>query len=243
MATALITGASGGIGSQIARALAARGDDVCVGYNKNREAAQSLSDELCQTCGVRTAAVSFDLSKLVSLQGSVSECVTALGRVDILINNGGCEAFGLFQDMSDEQIVSVMNADLIGSMLLTKLLLGDMLRTHRGYIVNVASVWGEVGASCEVAYSAAKAGLIGFTKSLAKETAPSGVLVNCVSPGFIDTPMNGRLTEDERESLLTDIPCSRAGEPNDVAEAVAFLTSGKADYICGQVLRIDGGWL
>lgn len=243
MATALITGASGAIGSQIVRTLAARGDNVCIGYNNNMAAAQSLAHELAENYGVQTAAVRFDLSDPQSLHGSAGECRETLGRVDILVNNGGCEAFGLFQDMTDEQLISVMNADLIGSMLLTRLLLCDMLKNHSGYIVNVSSVWGEVGASCETAYSAAKAGLIGFTKALAKETAPSGVLVNCVSPGFIDTPMNGRLSDDERLELISGIPCSRAGTPQDVAEAVAFLTSGKADYICGQVLRVDGGWL
>ncbi len=241
--TAVITGGSGAIGSAIVKEFAALGHDICIGYLRGETAAEALAAEIAERYGVSAAAVRFDLSHPETLADSAEKCRKALGNIDILVNNGGCEYIGLFQDMTDEQLISIMNSDLVGTMQLTKLFLPDMLSAHKGYIVNIASVWGEVGASCEVAYSAAKAGIIGFTKALAKETAPSGVLVNCVSPGFIDTRMNSQLSADERQSLIDDIPCSRAGTAQDVADAAAFLVSGKADYICGQVIRTDGGWI
>ena len=243
MSIALITGASGGIGSAAAERLAAAGHDICAGYCTNRESAAALCCGLQTKYGVRAEAVRFDLSDTTGIAAAVGECISTLGEPDILINNGGREHIGLFQDMTDSELIGLMNSDLTGAMLLTKAVLPSMISRKRGYIVNVASVWGEVGASCEVAYSAAKAGLIGFTKALAKEAAPSGVIVNAVSPGFIDTRMNGQLTAEERAALIADIPADRAGTPADIAEAIAFLCSGKADYMIGQVLRIDGGWI
>ena len=243
MSMAIITGASGGIGAAAAEKLAQAGHDICAGYFGNRESAAALCCELITKYGVRAEAVRFDLSDTAGIAGSVSECVSLLGEPDILVNNGGCEYIGLFQDMTDSDIIGLMNSDLIGSILLTKYIIKGMISRKRGYIVNVASVWGEVGASCEVIYSAAKSGLIGFTRALAKEAAPSGVIVNAVSPGFIDTRMNSQLSDEERRDLIADIPADRAGTPKDVAEAIAFLCSGKADYIAGQVLRVDGGWV
>lgn len=243
MSIALITGASGGIGSAIAEKLAAAGHDICAGYFMNRESAAILCCELQSRYGVRAEAVRFDLADTAGISDSVDKCVSLLGEPDILVNNGGREHIGLFQDMTDSELIGLMNSDLTGAMLLTKYLLPGMISHKQGYIVNIASVWGEVGASCEVAYSAAKAGLIGFTRALAKEAAPSGVVVNCIAPGFIDTRMNEQLTEDERAALIADIPADRAGTPADIAETIAFLCSGKADYMVGQVLRIDGGWI
>ncbi|SDA12340.1 3-oxoacyl-[acyl-carrier protein] reductase [Ruminococcus sp. YE71] len=233
MSTALVTGASGGIGSAVARTLAGEGHRVIIGYHSGRDTAERLAEEL------GGKAVSFDLSRPESLSASLEEC----GEVGILVNNGGSEHIGLFQDMTAPQLAALMNTDLLGAMELTRLLLPQMISRHSGVIVNIASVWGEVGASCEVAYSAAKAGIIGFTKALAKEVAPSGIRVNCVSPGFIDTRMNSQLNADEREALIGDIPLSRAGTPQEVADAVSFLCSEKSAYICGQTLRVDGAWI
>lgn len=233
MSTALVTGASGGIGSAVARTLAGEGHRVIIGYHSGRDTAERLAEEL------GGKAVSFDLSRPESILASLEEC----GEVGILVNNGGSEHIGLFQDMTAPQLAALMNTDLLGAMELTRLLLPQMISRHSGVIVNIASVWGEVGASCEVAYSAAKAGIIGFTKALAKEVAPSGIRVNCVSPGFIDTRMNSQLNADEREALIGDIPLSRAGTPQEVADAVSFLCSEKSAYICGQTLRVDGAWI
>ncbi|MCR5123356.1 MAG: 3-oxoacyl-ACP reductase FabG [Ruminococcus sp.] len=243
MSTALITGAAGGIGAAISRTLAAEGHDLLLGWVHGEQAAEALSRELSAEYGVRAAAVHIDLSKPEEIGAAYRSCAALFGEPDILINNGGAEHIGLFQDMTDGELLALMNTDLAGAMLLTKHALPAMISAHRGYIINIASVWGEVGASCEVAYSAAKAGLIGFTKALGKELAPAGVRVNCVSPGFIDTRMNGQLSPDERKELIDTVPASRAGTPEDVAAAVKFLLSGGAEYICGQVLRVDGGWI
>ena len=243
MSIALITGASGGIGSAAAERLAAAGRDICAGYCNSKESAETLCRRLRSEYGVRAEAVRFDLSDPSGLRGALGECISLLGEPEILINNGGREHIGLFQDMTDSELVTLMNSDLVGTMLLTKAVLPQMIARKHGYIINVASVWGEVGASCEVAYSAAKAGLIGFTKAIARETAPSGVIVNAVSPGFIDTKMNRQLSEQDKADLIADIPADRAGKPQDVAEAIEFLCSGRADYIVGQVIRIDGGWI
>lgn len=240
---AVVTGAAGGIGSAVSDSLAALGFDIAVCYAHNSSAACSLAEMLQKKYGVIAAAVKLDLSDVSSIHSAVDEIHESLGKPSLLVNNGGCESVGLFQDLSDESLVRLMNTDLVGAMLLTKALLGDMIRVHDGCIVNISSVWGEVGASCETAYSAAKAGIIGFTKALAKECAPSGVKVNCVSPGFIDTRMNRHLSETERSDLVDTIPLCRAGTPQDVASAVEFLVSDKSDYVCGQVIRVDGGWI
>jgi 3-oxoacyl-[acyl-carrier protein] reductase len=239
----LITGASGEIGGEIARTLAARGFSIAAAYSSNKLSAENLCANLTAEFPVSACPIKIDLSDLGGISTAVENLKKNFGTPSVLVNNGGCESIGLFQDLSDAQLIEVMHTDLVGTMLLTKTLLPDFLRTHSGYIVNISSVWGEVGASCEVAYSAAKAGIIGFTKALAKECAPSGISVNCISPGFIDTKMNAQLSETEKNSLIEDIPCSRAGTPHDIANTAAFLVSGKADYLCGQVIRIDGGWL
>ena len=241
--TALITGAAGGIGSAVSRMLAAEGYDLLLGWAHDENAAKALAAELSESFGVRAEAVNIDLSRTEDIGAAYSRCTELFGAPALLVNNGGTEHIGLFQLMSDDELIRLMNADLVGTMLLTKCALPAMISAHEGCIVNISSVWGEVGASCEVAYSAAKAGIIGFTKALAKETAPSGVRVNCVSPGFIDTRMNSQLSEDERRGLIDSIPMSRAGTPRDVAEAVRFLVSAGAEYVCGQVLRVDGGWI
>jgi len=241
--TALITGAAGGIGTAISFTLAEEGYDLVLGWAHKERAAEALAKELSETFDIKAAALHIDLSHTEDIGAVYSRCTKLAGEPSVLINNGGTEHIGLFQLMTDEELIRLMNADLVGTMLLTKYALPAMLCEHRGCIVNISSVWGETGASCETAYSAAKAGIIGFTKALAKETAPSGVRVNCVSPGFIDTRMNEQLSADERTELISGIPMSRAGTPRDVAEAVKFLISDAASYVCGQVIRVDGGWI
>lgn len=240
--TAFVTGASGEIGASVCRELAAMGYDVCAGFFANKSACESLCAELREKYKVRAESVLTDLSEPASVSAAAEFCVRSFGEPSVLVNNGGCEYIGLFQDMEISEILRVVNTDLTGSMLLTRQLLHGII-SNRGSVVNVTSVWGEVGASCEVAYSAAKAGLIGFTRALAKELAPTGARVNAVSPGFIDTRMNSQLTADERAAVIDEIPADRAGAPQEVAAAVGFLVSDKASYITGQVLRIDGGWI
>ena len=161
----------------------------------------------------------------------------------MLVNNAGIADIKLFTDNSFSELQKMINTDLLGAMELSRQVLPEMIRQKKGCIVNIASVWGEKGASCEVAYSAAKAGLIGFTKALAREEGPSGVRVNCVSCGFIDTKMNSSLSQEDKTAVIDEVASSRAGTPQDIANAVSFLVSDKADYINGQILRVDGCWI
>lgn len=241
--TAFITGASGEIGAACAEELAALGFDLFLTYLSGKSSLDKTVNQITEKYGADVLTSRLDLTDTESIDSAFKSFQDNYGTPDLLVNNAACEETGLFGELSDDRLIYVMNADLIGTMLLTKRFLPDMIRRHSGHIINVSSVWGEVGASCETVYSAAKSGLIGFTKALAKECAPSGVYINCVSPGFIDTKMNASLTFGERQKIIDEIPCCRPGLPQDIARTVSFLTSGKADYICGQVIRIDGGWI
>lgn len=240
--TALVTGASGGIGSAVAEILAENGCLTAVGYNHNNLSAEKLCEKICGS-GYTAKAFYCDISDMQSMKNCISEVEKEFGNIDILINNAGISDIELFTEMSDEKMLDMINTNLIGAMRLSKLVLPEMIKRHKGNIVNISSVWGEVGASCEVAYSAAKAGLIGFTKALAREVAPSGIRVNCVSCGMIDTKMNGELSEEDVKAIVDEIPLCRIGMPKDIADAVEFLTNEKSSYITGQVLRVDGLWI
>ncbi len=169
---------------------------------------------------------------------SVSEKV---GTADLLVNNAGISEIDLFTGISIEKSRSIMEINLVGAMNCARALLPAMIRRKSGCVVNISSMWGQVGASCEVDYSASKAGLIGFTKALAKEVAPSGIRVNCVAPGFIMTEMNSRFSDEELELIREEIPLGIFGKPRHVADAVAFLASRGAEYITGQILAVNGG--
>lgn len=169
---------------------------------------------------------------------SVSEKV---GIADLLVNNAGISEIELFTGISKEKSRAIMEINLVGAMNCARVLLPAMIRRKSGCVINISSMWGQVGASCEVDYSASKAGLIGFTKALAKEVAPSGIHVNCVAPGFIMTEMNSRFSAEELELIREEIPLGIFGEPRHVADAVSFLASGRAEYITGQILAVNGG--
>ncbi len=239
---AFVTGASGGIGSAVARQLAKDGFSVAIGFNSNEAEANALSAEL-KGMGHDAIAVACDISQQAEITAAVSLINKELGCIELLVNNAGIADIRLFTDNSFEDIRTMINTDLIGAMELSRQVLPDMIRSKHGCIINISSVWGEKGASCEVAYSAAKAGLIGFTKALAREEGPSGIRVNCVSCGFIDTKMNAELCEQDKQSVIDEIPSSRIGTPQDIADAVSFLASEKSDYINGQVIRVDGCWI
>ena len=239
---AFITGASGDIGRAIAVQLAKDGYAVALGFNNNEKAANSLSAQL-KEAGYEAFAVACDISDNGSIQSAVSLIGKELGSICVLVNNAGIADIKLFTDNSFSELQKMINTDLLGAMELSRQVLPEMIRQKKGCIVNIASVWGEKGASCEVAYSAAKAGLIGFTKALAREEGPSGVRVNCVSCGFIDTKMNSSLSQEDKTAVIDEVASSRAGTPQDIANAVSFLVSDKADYINGQILRVDGCWI
>lgn len=229
--TVLVTGGAGGIGSAVCRSLAADGCFVYIGYSSSSEKAEALALE---TGG---KAVKLDVTSQDDID-SVSELT---GGVDILVNNAGVSEIALFDSISLTNSRRIMEINLIGAMNCARTFIKPMISRKSGCIINISSMWGQVGASCEVDYSASKAGIIGFTKALAKEVAPSGIRVNCVSPGFIMTEMNSRFSQDDLELIREDIPLGIFGKPQHVADAVSFLASTRAEYITGQILAVNGG--
>ena len=242
MSTVLITGASRGIGAACARAFAKAGYDVAVNYNRSEAQANALAAELL-TYGVKALAVQADVSDSASVNAMFQTVKSALGTVDILVNNAGIAHVGLLTDMTDSEWDNLIQTDLSGTFYCCRAALPDMIRSHSGVIVNIASMWGEVGASCEAAYSAAKAGVIGLTKALAKEVGPSGVRVNAVSPGVVMTDMMSGFSDADVAALKDETPLMTLGTPEDIAEAVIFLASDKARFITGQVLSVNGGMI
>ena len=239
---AIVTGGSGGIGSAVCRKLAQAGHLTAICYSKGEKQARQTAEKLTAQ-GLTAAAFHCDITSLESIETCLEKIDRKFGQIELLVNNAGSAEIGLFTELSDERLCELMNVDLLGHMRLTKAVLPQMISRHEGNIINISSVWGEAGASCEVAYSAAKAGIIGFTKALAKECAPSGVRVNCVSCGLIDTQMNAGLSADDLRAVIDEIPLSRIGTPDEVASAVQFLAESGSSYITGQVIRVDGAWL
>lgn len=238
MKSVLVTGASGGIGSAIALELARRGWRVALQYRSNREAAVRLEEEICRQGGM-ARAYGADLTDEAQVDALFSAAEKDFGFLEGLVNNAGVAWKGLFTDMSLSDWRGVMDADLTSVFLCCRRALPPMIRQKRGSIVNVSSMWGEVGASCEAAYSAAKAGVIGLTKALAKEEGPSGIRVNCLAPGVIDTPMNGDLSPEDLAALREETPLERTGTPEEAARAAAFLL--EEEFLTGQVLGVNGG--
>lgn len=234
---ALVTGGSRGIGSEICRVLAREGWRVAVNYNHSAEAAQSLAAELG---GI---AVGGDVATPADVENIFNNIRNQLGEVSLLVNNAGIGEYGLFTDLSYERWNELLGTNLTGAFNCCKAAIPAMVRAKSGCIINIASMWGEVGASCEVAYSVTKAGIIGMTKALAKELGPSGIRVNAVSPGCIETDMMARFSPAEREALADETPLGVIGQPSDAAEAVAFLASDAARFITGQVLGVNGGFV
>ena len=233
----LIIGGAKGIGSACVRRFAGRGDRVAFTYNTSADAAHTLAAEL----GCR--AIRCDVRDASSVDNAVSEALCALGSFDALVTCAGVAHFALAQDTDERDLARVVDADLLGTFRACRAVIPHMVREKRGRIVTVASMWGEVGASCESAYSAAKGGVIALTKALAKELAPSGITVNCVSPGVIDTEMNAALSADALAELAAETPLGQIGTPDDVAAAVAFLASDDASFITGQILGVNGGYV
>lgn len=237
---ALVTGASRGIGAAIARELAACGAAVAVNYAGSQAAADGVVAEIV-AAGGRAVALQADVSDPAQCASLVERCVTELGAIDVLVNNAGITRDGLLVRMSDEDWASVIDTNLTGVFALTRAAGKLMMKRRSGSIVNVTSVVGIVGNAGQVNYSAAKAGVIGLTKSVARELAGRGVRANAVAPGFIETDMTAKLSEAVCEATRGQIAMGRFGAAEDVAKAVAFLASDDANYITGQVLAVDGG--
>lgn len=239
---ALITGASRGIGAAIAIALAKSGYSVAICYNSNEQKANDIVNAL-NSEGLTSAAFKADITIQNDITNLCASVKNVLGNIELLVNNAGISQQKLFCELSENDIDKMLDTNIKGAMLCSKAVLPDMISRHKGCIINIASMWGETGASCEVHYSAAKAAIIGFTKALAKELAPSGIRVNCVSPGAVDTDMLAFFTQDDKQAIINDTPLGRLGTAEDIANAVEFLSSDKASFITGQILSVNGGIL
>lgn len=239
--TVLVTGSSRGIGAGIARAFAREGHRVVIHYNRNGTAARALLDEL-KGEGCSVALAQGDVSDPEQARIIALEAKAAFGFVDVLVNNAGIALPAqLVTDINAEDLRRVFGVNLDGMFFVTNAVLPEMVSRRRGSVVNISSMWGVTGGSCEVAYSASKAAVIGYTKALAKELAPSGIRVNCVAPGFVLTDMNDALDAQSVAAICEETPLLRAGTPEDVAEAVLFLACESASFITGQTLCVDGG--
>ena len=238
--TALVTGASRGIGRAIALCLAAEGARVAINYAGNVRAAEEVKTAI-EAAGGTAILCQADIADSSAVEAMVANVVKEFGTIDILVNNAGITRDALLMRMKDEDFAKVLNTNLKGVFYCTKAVSKLMMKKRSGRIVNMASVVGLVGNAGQTNYAAAKAGVIGFSKSAAKELASRGITVNVVAPGFIGTDMTAGLPESVKEKMLTDIPLGRMGEAEDVANAVLFLTSDQASYITGQVVNVDGG--
>ena len=239
---ALVTGASRGIGRAVATELSRQGYAVCINYIQSREAAEALAAQL-RGQGREAIAVQADVANSGAVNAMVLQVEAELGPVTLLVNNAGISWHGLFQDMDDGEWDRTLAVNLTGARNTARAVLPRMISEKSGCIVNISSMWGLRGASCEVAYACSKAAIVGLTRSLALELAPSRIRVNCVAPGCIETDMVRVLGEETREMLVEETPIGRLGTPEDIAHAVAFLASEKASFITGQVLTADGGFI
>lgn len=236
MRTVLITGGSRGIGAGAVRAFSKAGYRVAFFYLNSEASASALAAET-GACAIRC-----DVRDSASVSCAVAQAQRVLSHIDVLINNAGVAQQKLFTDITDEDWRAMLDTHLTGAFLLSRAVLPGMISRRHGRIINVGSIWGQVGASCEVHYSAAKAGLIGLTRALAKEVAPSGVTVNCVCPGVIATDMLASFTEEDLAVLCEETPVGRLGTPEDVARTLVFLAEESAGFITGQIIGVNGGF-
>ena len=233
--TVLITGASRGIGAACAELFAENGYNVIINYTRSSEKAEALA---AKTGGT---AIRCDVSDPASVEKMVSDIIDKYGKIDVLVNNAGISVTGVFDLVSDEDAKRIFDVNVFGTLNCTKKVIPYMLKRKYGKIINISSMWGQTGGSCEVHYSAPKAAIIGFSKALAKEVGASGINVNCVAPGMIMTDMTACYTDEEVEEIKEEIPLGRCGDPRDIAETVLFLASEKASFITGQVIGVNGG--
>ncbi|MEC7380941.1 MAG: 3-oxoacyl-[acyl-carrier-protein] reductase [Pseudomonadota bacterium] len=233
---ALITGASGGIGKEIAKTLDGYGAEICIS-GRNTEELDLLNDTINQDCKIITC----DLTKDQDIKNLVEGAQESLGQIDILVNNAGITKDNIFLRMSDEEWNQVLQVNLYSTFKILKLVTKGMVKRKYGRIINITSVVGVTGGPGQVNYSSSKAGLIGMTKSLSQELASRNITVNCIAPGFIDTPMTSDLDENRKGKVLESIPANRFGSPKDLSTAILFLASEESSYITGQTIHINGG--
>lgn len=239
--TALVTGAARGIGKGIVLKLAKEGYDVAINYRTMNEEIETLKAQIESDFGVKCALVQGDVAKFEDAEKMVNETKEQLGKIDVLVNNAGITKDGLLMRMPKEDFESVVNINLVGTFNVTRNVVPLMVKQKSGRIINISSVVGVAGNAGQTNYSASKAGIIGFTKSLAREVASRNILVNAVAPGFIATDMTSVLAEAQKEGINSQIPLKRMGSVEDVANLVKFLASEDASYMTGQVINVDGG--
>ncbi|MFC4712480.1 3-oxoacyl-[acyl-carrier-protein] reductase [Planococcus dechangensis] len=238
--TAIITGASRGIGAAIARCFAEQGANIVVNYSGSQEKAEAVVREIEQTGG-KAIAVKANVADAAEVKAMIDAAMEQFGSIDILVNNAGITRDNLMMRMKEDEWDDVINTNLKGVFLCTKAVTRQMMKQRHGRIVNIASIVGVMGNAGQANYVAAKAGVIGLTKTTARELASRGITANAVAPGFITTDMTEKLGEDVQKSMLSQIPLARFGAPEDVANAALFLASDEASYVTGQTLNLDGG--
>ena len=235
----LVTGGSRGIGAEIVKLLAKSGHTVILNYNKSEDCAKSVENEL-KNLGYTVDIFKADVSKKEEAESLIKFVLEKYGRIDVLINNAGISQTKLFTDITDEDWQNMMDNNLNSAFYCTRETVKNMIHNKQGLIINMSSIWGVTGASCEVHYSTAKAGLIGFTKALAKELGPSNIRVNAIAPGIIDTDMCKEYSAEEKEKIKEEIPLERIGTAENIAKCVKWLIED--DYVTGEVISINGGW-
>ena len=241
--TVLITGAAKGIGAEIARRFAKEGYNVCINYNTSYTKAKELLDELSKY-KIQVLILKADITKREQVNKMIKEVLDNFGKIDVLVNNAGISEYKLFIDLTYDDVVRMLNTSIVGTFNVTQeVLKKSMIKEKNGKIINISSIWGISGASLEVNYSTAKAGIIGMTKALAKELAPSNITVNAVAPSAIYTDMLNDFTDEEIKNLENEIPLGRIGNTNDISGCVYFLASEDARYITGQVISPNGGFV
>ncbi|MDO4199737.1 MAG: SDR family oxidoreductase [Clostridia bacterium] len=239
--TVLITGSSRGIGAETALKFADAGYNVVINYNNSENQALEVLSKV-RSKNVSAIAIKSDVSKYSEAEFLVEKTISEFGKIDVLVNNAGIAGQKLFTDISEAEWQKMFEVNVQSMFNCSKFAAKNMIKNHSGKIINVSSMWGVCGASCEVHYSASKAAVIGFTKALAKELGPSGITVNCVAPGVIDTSMNSHLKREEIAELIDSTPLMRLGLPSDIANLIEFLASEKADFITGQIIGCNGGF-
>jgi len=240
--TVIITGSSRGIGNETAKKFSDDGYNVLINYNKSETEAILLSNLLREKSG-RVDVFKADVSKRNEVEKMIEFCISRFGAIDVLVNNAGIAQTKLFTEITQEDWKNMIDVNLSGTFNCTQSVLKHMIKNKSGKIINISSIWGITGASCEVHYSAAKAGIIGLTKALAKELGPSNIQVNCVAPGAIRTDMLSEYNSQEIKEIEEEIPLERLGEPDEIASLIAFLASESANYITGQIISPNGGFV